>query len=108
MDTGIPTLADRLVDTDATVRRLAVIDLPYSDEDDIVPLLLPRLADADAQVRTEAIRALEGFECGLDLPLECDLDEDTDLHADLQGVEQRDVETDEALLLQHAHSVQTG
>ena len=44
------------------MRRLAVIDLPYSDEDDIVPLLLPRLADTDAQVRAEAVRALEGFE----------------------------------------------
>jgi len=49
MDTGLHTLAERLVDTDATVRRLAVIDLPYSDEDDIVPLLLPRLADSDAR-----------------------------------------------------------
>jgi hypothetical protein len=40
---NIATLAERLQDADATVRRLAVIELPYSDEDDIVPLLLPRL-----------------------------------------------------------------
>ncbi len=53
---------ERLTDADATVRRLAVIDLPYSDEDDIVSLLLPRLDDDDASVRTEAVRALEGFE----------------------------------------------
>ena len=62
MQTAPLSLADRLVDADATVRRLAVIDLPYSDEEDIVPLLLPRLTDTDPQVRTEAIRALEGFE----------------------------------------------
>ena len=62
METGLNTFASRLADADAAVRRLAVIDLPYSDEEDIVPLLLPRLADSDALVRTEAVRALEGFE----------------------------------------------
>ena len=55
-------VAERLADADAAVRRLAVMDLPYGDEDDIVPLLLPMLADADAGVRTEAVRALEGLE----------------------------------------------
>ena len=38
MDTALPTLAERLTHADAAVRRLAVIDLPYSDEDDIVPI----------------------------------------------------------------------
>ncbi|MBU1268170.1 MAG: HEAT repeat domain-containing protein, partial [Gammaproteobacteria bacterium] len=62
MNIGIPTLQERLNSPDAEVRRLAVIDLPYSDEDDIELLLLPCLQDADANVRLEAVRALEGFE----------------------------------------------
>ena len=33
-------LATRLNDPDAEVRRIAVMELPYSDEDDILPLLL--------------------------------------------------------------------
>ena len=33
-------LAARLADADAEVRRIAVMELPYSDEDDILPFLL--------------------------------------------------------------------
>ena len=58
----LTTMAQRLSDADATVRRLAVIDLPFSDEDDIDLLLVPLLDDPDAGVRTEAARALEGIE----------------------------------------------
>ena len=55
-------LDHRLGSADAEVRRLAVIDLPYGDEDDIVPLLLPRLADPDASFRSVGAR------CGYGLP----------------------------------------
>ncbi|HEY8907121.1 MAG TPA: HEAT repeat domain-containing protein, partial [Rhodoferax sp.] len=57
------SIHDRLRDPDAAVRRVAVIDLPYTDEeDDIAPLLTAALADTDALVRLEAAKALEGFE----------------------------------------------
>jgi ferredoxin len=60
------------------VRRVAVLDLPYCDEeDDVAPLLVTALADSDAGVRLEAAKALEGFEepevcidCGVCIP-EC-------------------------------------
>ena len=57
------TIHDRLRSPDAGVRRIAVIDLPYTDEeDDVAPLLTAALRDPDAQVRLEAAKALEGFE----------------------------------------------
>ncbi|HEX7638485.1 MAG TPA: HEAT repeat domain-containing protein, partial [Burkholderiaceae bacterium] len=56
------TMDQRLADPDAAVRRLAVMDLPYSDEAEIAPLLLPRLRDDDPGVRAEAVKALEGDE----------------------------------------------
>lgn len=52
----------RLDDGDAEVRRIAVMELPYSDEDDILPLLTKAACDTDALVRAEAARGLEGFE----------------------------------------------
>src|SRR5688500_4115796 len=55
-------LLARLADPDAEVRRIAVMELPYCDEEEILPLLLAALADDDAQVQAEAARALEGFE----------------------------------------------
>ncbi|MGE4112258.1 MAG: HEAT repeat domain-containing protein, partial [Burkholderiales bacterium] len=55
-------LVTRLADPDPEVRRIAVMELPYCDEDDILPLLLGALADADPQVRAEAAKAVEGFE----------------------------------------------
>ena len=57
------SIHERLRSPDAGVRRIAVIDLPYTDEeDDVAPLLTAALADTDAQVRLEAAKALEGFE----------------------------------------------
>lgn len=57
------SIHQRLGSADAAVRRIAVIDLPYSDEeDDVVPLLVTALSDADAGVRAEAAKALEGYE----------------------------------------------
>ncbi|RZJ06466.1 MAG: HEAT repeat domain-containing protein, partial [Rubrivivax sp.] len=57
------TIHDRLRNADAGVRRIAVIDLPYTDEeDDVAPLLVTALSDTDAAVRLEAAKALEGFE----------------------------------------------
>src|SRR5690606_36315963 len=55
-------LALRLVHADAEVRRVAVMELPYSDEDDILPLLLRAIRDADGAVRAAAAGAMEGFE----------------------------------------------
>ena len=55
-------LTSRLKDPDPEVRRIAVMELPYCDEDDILPLLLAAMADDDALVRTEAAKAIEGFE----------------------------------------------
>jgi len=52
----------RLSHADPAVRRLAVLDLPDSDEDDIAALLVTALADPDAGVRAEAAKALEGYE----------------------------------------------
>jgi HEAT repeat protein len=53
----------RLTHADAEVRRIAVMELPYSDDvDDIVPLLLNALKDPDAMVRADAAKAAEGFE----------------------------------------------
>ena len=57
------TLNDRLKSADAAVRRIAVNDLPYNDEeDDIAPLLAEALRDADAGVRLEAAKAAVGYE----------------------------------------------
>ena len=57
------TLYERLQSDDPGVRRVAVLDLPYSDEaDDIVPLLVVALSDPDACVRLEAAKAIEGYE----------------------------------------------
>src|SRR6188508_1149951 len=55
-------LAARLADTDAEVRRIAVMELPFSDEDDILPLLITATRDPDGVVRAEAAKGLEGFE----------------------------------------------
>lgn len=56
------TLRQRLHDNDAGVRRIAVLDLLDSDEEDISPLLITALQDTDAGVRVEAARLLEGYE----------------------------------------------
>lgn len=55
-------LSSRLAHSDPEVRRIAVMELPYSDEDDILPPLLVAAGDPDALVRAEAAKALEGFE----------------------------------------------
>jgi len=52
----------RLASPDPEVRRIAVMDLLDSDEDDIDQYLLDALKDADARVRAEAARLLEGYE----------------------------------------------
>ncbi|MHB1186452.1 HEAT repeat domain-containing protein [Thiobacillus sp.] len=52
----------RLDHTDPEVRRIAVMDLLDSDEDDVDQLLLGALKDDDAKVRAEAARLLEGYE----------------------------------------------
>src|SRR3954470_4591968 len=59
----VNSIHERLRSDDPAVRRIAVIDLPYSEEeDDVAPLLIAALADPDAGVRLEAAKALEGFE----------------------------------------------
>src|SRR6185312_14222890 len=56
-------ISERLQSSDPGVRRIAVLDLPYSEEeDDIVPLLVAALADPDPCVRLEAAKAIEGYE----------------------------------------------
>lgn len=62
MTQGTKAIQQRLYDTDAGVRRIAVLDLLDSDEDDISPLLITALQDSDAGVRVEAARLLEGYE----------------------------------------------
>jgi HEAT repeat protein len=52
----------RLASSDPEVRRIAVMNLPDNEEEDIETLLLAALQDTDAKVRTEAARLLEGFE----------------------------------------------
>jgi HEAT repeat protein len=61
-DPELAALAERLQDTDATVRRIALMDLADLDGDAHVPLLLAALGDEAAVVRAEAARALEAFE----------------------------------------------
>src|ERR1700692_1587420 len=57
------SIHDRLQSEDPACRRMAVIDLPYSEEEyDIAPLLISALADVDASVRLEAAKAIEGYE----------------------------------------------
>ena len=53
-----------LTDGDAEVRRIAVKELPYCDEDDFVALALAALMDTTAAVRAEAAKALEGTRAG--------------------------------------------
>lgn len=55
-------LLGRLHDSDAGVRRIAVLDLLDSDEVNISPFLITALGDSDAGVRVEAARLLEGCE----------------------------------------------
>lgn len=52
----------RLASTDPEIRRIAVMDLLDSDEDDIDRHLLGALKDTDDKVRAEAARLLEGYE----------------------------------------------
>lgn len=58
----IKSIHQRLQDTDAGVRRIAVLDLLDSDEDNVAPLLIAAAQDSDAGVRVEAARLLEGHE----------------------------------------------
>ncbi len=71
----------RLTAADPAVRRIAVMELPYSDVDDIAPLLIRALADGDALVRADAAKAAEGFEepamIAALLPLLRDVQEET-------------------------------
>ncbi len=62
---NLSSIQDRLQSSDASVRRLAVMDLPYSNQDDFVALALPCLTDPVAEVRMEAARALEGLPCAM-------------------------------------------
>src|SRR5262245_5445958 len=59
---GAGELLARLADADPEVRRIAVMELPYSDEDDVLSLLITALSDADPMVQAEAARGLEGYE----------------------------------------------
>lgn len=52
----------RLASPDPEIRRIAVMDLLDSDEDDVDQYLLGALKDADDKVRAEAARLLEGYE----------------------------------------------
>ena len=56
------TIQERLGDPDGEVRRIALLDLQYSDEDDFVGLAVSALGDHDPRVRAEAARILEGYE----------------------------------------------
>lgn len=56
------TIHSRLASADPEVRRIAVMNLLDSDEDDIEELFLAALQDKDAKVRAEAARLLEGYE----------------------------------------------
>ena len=58
----VKPIHQRLRDADAGVRRIAVLGLLDSDEDDISPLLITASQDPDAGVRVEAARLLEGYE----------------------------------------------
>jgi HEAT repeat protein len=60
--TQLASIHSRLASTDPEVRRIAVMDLLDSDEDDVDQYLLDALKDADAKVRAEAARLLEGYE----------------------------------------------
>lgn len=56
-------LLPRLADSDAKVRRIAIIELADLEEPDALPLLIERLQqDPDAEVRAEAARYLAGWD----------------------------------------------
>ncbi len=57
-------LVSRLDDPDPEVRRIAVMELPYCDEDDILPLLLTAMADRSSMRWSvpKPAKAIEGFE----------------------------------------------
>ena len=48
------SLLERLANPDGEVRRIALLDLQYSDEGDFVAIAVGALADPDARVRAEA------------------------------------------------------
>lgn len=56
------SIHSRLASSDPEVRRIAVMNLLDSDEDDILSLLIAASQDPDAGVRVEAARLLEGYE----------------------------------------------
>src|SRR5579871_5860202 len=63
LTTDIERAAEALGDEDATVRRVAVLDLTEAaDDETIAPLLIGALRDSDAEVRAEAARGLAGIE----------------------------------------------
>jgi len=55
-------LRQQLLDADPEVRRVAIRELPYSEEDDYIELLTAALKDPHAGVRMDAALALEGIE----------------------------------------------
>lgn len=56
------SVADRLRDSDPGIRRVAVLDLVDSPEEEAVGLLIAALGDKDETVRMEAARMIDEFE----------------------------------------------
>ena len=57
-----PALRERLRDPDATVRRIALLDLADQEDERLLPWLLHLLRDESAPVRAEAARRLAAWE----------------------------------------------
>ena len=55
-------IRERLADPEASVRRIAVMELIETAEIEAIPLVIKALRDDDAQVRAEAARVLDEFE----------------------------------------------
>ena len=49
--------ADRLAHPDGEVRRIAILELEYSDEEDFTAIAAQALSDPDARLRAEAAAA---------------------------------------------------
>ena len=68
----ILVLQSRLQDSDASTRRIALIELADLEDPDALPWLTHALtADSNVDVRREAARLLEGWEDGFALAIIC-------------------------------------
>ena len=61
-DPLLDSIATRLDDADPGVRRVAVMDLVDSHEEEAVELLIIALGDEDDMVRMEAAKVIDEFE----------------------------------------------